>query len=118
MKVPNVSDREWHAIQGDTLNPDRTWGVVQYLTLKECQEIDGDDAEYPSRTVVLAEVTAGETSASDAKMMAASKSLAACLHRQMERLRTMPNWELITRPTKAEMVEEMRKVLLEAGYTE
>lgn len=51
-----------------------------------------------------------------AKMLASSKSLAACLHRQMERLRTMPNWELITRPTKAEMVEEMRQALLEAGY--
>lgn len=53
-----------------------------------------------------------------AEFLASAKSLAACLHKQMERLNAIDSWEFILRPTRQEMVDEMRKALLEAGYTE
>lgn len=69
----------WVAIEGDTFNNSRPWGVSKYLSLAECQEIDGDDAQENTRTTVLAEVTDGPTSEADAKLMAAAPELlAAC----------------------------------------
>jgi hypothetical protein len=69
----------WVAIEGDTFHRDRPWGVSKYLTLAECEEIDGDEAEEESRTIVLAEVTDGETAEADAKLMAAAPELLEAL---------------------------------------
>lgn len=49
----------WAAIEGDTFNPERPWGVSKYLSLEACREIDGDDAKPNSRTEVIAEVCGG-----------------------------------------------------------
>jgi hypothetical protein len=69
----------WNAIKGDTLNPDRQWGVSRYLSREACEEIDGADAEWPSRTEVLAEVTDGPTSEADAQLIAAAPAMYAAL---------------------------------------
>lgn len=65
----------WIAVKGDVLNPDRTYGVVKYLTLEQCEEIDGDEAAYPSRTEVIAEVCCGPTDEADAFLLAAAPEL-------------------------------------------
>lgn len=70
--------RERRAVRGDVLRRDRPWGVVDYLTLEECREIDGDEATYPSRTVVVAELTTEddpERLERDAHRMAAANEL-------------------------------------------
>jgi len=46
----------WEARKGDTFHEDRPWGVVKALTLEQCREIDGDEAEVGSRTTVIAEL--------------------------------------------------------------
>lgn len=56
----------WVAIEGDTLNPERPWGVSCYLSREACEEIDGDDATWPSRTEVIAEVCDGEPGVAEA----------------------------------------------------
>lgn len=60
----------WNAIEGDTLNPNRTWGVSRYLTIEQNREVDGDDAEPNTRTEVIAEVCCGPTDEADARLMA------------------------------------------------
>lgn len=67
----------WHAIKGDTFHDNRPWGVSRYLSREACEEIDGDEAEWPSRTEVLAEVTNGPTAEADAHLMAAAPDLLA-----------------------------------------
>ena len=46
----------YHAVKGDVFNPDRSWGVVRYLTREECEEIDGDAESFGHRTEVIAEL--------------------------------------------------------------
>ena len=70
-----VTEGKWMAVEGDTLNPDRPWGIVRFMSKEECREIDGDDYEYPSRTEVIAEVCAGPTAEGDARLMSAVKEL-------------------------------------------
>lgn len=68
----------WLAIEGDTLNGDRPWGICRHLSRAECQLIDGEAYEYPSRTEVIAEVCGGADAAvvkADATLMAASPDL-------------------------------------------
>lgn len=60
------SELPWVAIEGDTLNPERPWGVSCYLSREACEEIDGEDATWPSRTEVIAEVCDGEPGIAEA----------------------------------------------------
>lgn len=60
------SELPWVAIEGDTLNPERPWGVSRYLSREACEEIDGEDATWPSRTEVIAEVCDGEPGIAEA----------------------------------------------------
>jgi hypothetical protein len=75
------SDGEWLAREGDTLNPERPWGIVVLLSREECIAIDGDDSTYGQRTSVIAEVCEadGEIHKADAILMAASKDLLLAL---------------------------------------
>ena len=75
----------WVAIEGDTLSLDRQWGVSRYLSKEDCEEIDGDDATWPSRTEVIAEIMPGPPglAEADAKFIAKAcnshdELLAAC----------------------------------------
>lgn len=75
----------WVAIEGDTFNPGRPWGVSRYLSKEDCEEIDGDDATWPSRTEVIAEIMPGPPglAEADAKFIARACNahddlLAAC----------------------------------------
>lgn len=90
MKItaPNITPGDWHAIKGDTLNQDRSWGISRYFTMEQNREIDGDDAEPNSRTEVIAEVMGGtkEIEEADAKMLAAAPKLAAALESALARL--------------------------------
>lgn len=77
----------WYAIKGDVLNPDRPWGIVKFLSLEECQEIDGDDATPNSRTSVIAETTSANTeeqSEADAYLLASAPTVLAALERLLE----------------------------------
>lgn len=107
MKAPNLLEGEWSAIP---LPPMRTLSTLQ------------DDPwtyQVGNGQWAIADIfhTEGKGEA-HAKLLAASKRVAVCLHKQMERLKTIDSWEFILLPTRQEMVEEMRKALLEAGYTE
>lgn len=95
----------WMAVKGDVLNPDRTWGIVKYLSRESHHQIDGDDAQYPSRTEVIAEVCYADNGAdeADAVLMAAAPDLLAELrfiaeylafHAQEPSL-ALPEWELV-----------------------
>ena len=54
------------AREGDTLNPERPWGIVKPLTDAESREIDGVDFVPGARTVVIAEVLAGNPGIAEA----------------------------------------------------
>lgn len=99
--APKVATKEtthtpgpWFAKKGDTLNPDRTWGVVVPLTREECEEIDGDaqgfDANGDGRTVVVAEVcdTSHDDGEADARLLAQAPAMLAAL-REVKRLRDL-----------------------------
>lgn len=101
MKEPNVTNGVWLLDENDSHGQ---------------PNVISDEGNQLIAVIAHECVKPEEETEANAIIIMSSKSLAACLHRQMERLRTMPNWELITRPTKAEMVEEMRQALLEAGY--
>jgi hypothetical protein len=78
---PKHTPGPWFALEGDTFNPERPWGVSRYLTLDECREIDGEDALPNTRTEVIAEVMPGEpgVAEADARLIAAAPALAEAL---------------------------------------
>lgn len=68
------------AIEGDTLNPDRPWGVVRYLSREVCEELGDDPADYPSRTEVVAEICASSNPSqaeADARLFADASTILA-----------------------------------------
>ncbi len=66
----------WFAIEGDTFNPSRTWGVVKYLSAEDHMAVDGDDWDGTiCRTEIIAEVCDGPTDEADARLMAAAPEL-------------------------------------------
>lgn len=77
----------WVAIEGDTFNRNRPWGVSRYLSRQECEEIDGDASTWPSRTEVIAEVCGGsdpEQVKADARLIAAAPELLEALEHVYE----------------------------------
>jgi len=80
------TEGEWFAAKGDVLNDNRSWGIVKYLSEEAHKEIDGDDAEYPSRTEVIAEVCAARNNIDegDAHLMAAAPDMLHALTLLME----------------------------------
>ena len=89
---------EWIAVKGDVLNPDRTWGVVVYLSKEGHEEIDGPDCEYPSRTEIIAEVCIGPTDESDAHLLASAKPMYYLLSDILSAM----NWGGMKRPKQWE----------------
>lgn len=83
----------WVAIKGDVFNQDRTWGVSKYLSREQCEEIDGEDATWPSRTEVIAEVcfASNGTDEADAKLMAAAPNLLKVAKLMRDRLTELAN---------------------------
>ena len=71
----------WDFRKGDTLNPDRTFGIVRLLSRDECLQIDGDDSGFGGRTEVIAEVTDGTTAEADARLIAAAPELLEALRK-------------------------------------
>lgn len=79
---------ELHAVKRDVFNPDRPYGVVQYLSLGETKFIDGADAVPNSRSVVIAEVTTGSdphAARDDATLFAAAPDLYWALRAMLEK---------------------------------
>jgi len=66
----------WEAREGDVFNPQRTWGIVKLLTKEACEEIDGDDSGFGSRTEVIAEIC----SAQDGVDEADAERIVACVN--------------------------------------
>lgn len=77
----------WAARKGDVFNGDRTWGIVRFFSLEECQEVDGEDATPNSRTEVIAEVLSADDGVdeADAKLMAAAPELYSALRLMLEK---------------------------------
>jgi hypothetical protein len=112
MKTPNITPGPWLAIEGDTFNPDRPWGVSRYLPIEAVREIDGDEAEPNSRTEVIAEVCDGPAAAADAVAIAALPTVLFSLEWIMTRL------ERGGKAAVSDAISQARAALLAAGYTE
>lgn len=111
--IPDYSTVEWHAIRGDTFNPDRSFGVSRYLTLAETQEIDGDDAQPNSRTQVIAEVTTadGAVAAYDAYLLAAAPRMQTVLQQVQRLLKVIGDCKFSDDQGLVDMQAEVEKVL-------
>lgn len=123
INLPEITKGKWTARKGDTLNPDRPWGIVRVFTLEECQEIDGDDAVEGERSEVILEVCAGPTQEADAIAAAAVPQLLnqleecrAFISELLECKEIEALWDLVA--NNAEAVEgRAEKALLSAGCT-
>lgn len=105
---------EWHAIKGDTFNPDRPFGICRYLTLEENQAIDGDEAAPNTRTEVIAEVTSADhdVAAYDAHLLAAAPKMARLLRDLQGYLQRNIPYRAITGPEHQSLYARIGEVLI------
>ena len=79
----------WDFRKGDTLNPDRPFGIVRLLSRDECLQIDGDDSGFGDRSEVIAEVTDGTEAVADARLIAAAPALLAACYQALGAMRDL-----------------------------